>query len=250
MTTLFHSVQDAISTGRMVAIATVIAGPGLGNKLIIHAKGPPQGSLGSAKLDESVFKRVTELMVAQRSERLTIPISDTLNDETVEIFVDVQAPPAKLVIVGAVHIAIHLVTFGNALGFETVVVDARSAFATPDRFPHVDRLITQWPADALTELGLDESTCLVVLTHDEKLDNPALEVAVKSPALYIGALGSRKTHARRVTALKEMGVTDKQIERIHAPIGLNLGGRRPEEIAVSIIAQIVAVRNGQLIADG
>lgn len=185
MTKLFHSVQDSIAKGRMVAIATVLAGSGLGNKMVIHAEFPTQGSLGSTELDARVLERVTGLMAAQRSERLTIPSSDKSSDETVEVFVDVQAPPAKLVIVGAVHIAIPLVTFGNALDFETVVVDARSAFATLERFPHVDQLITQWPADALSELGIDESTCLVVLTHDEKLDNPALEVAVKTSLIIL-----------------------------------------------------------------
>ncbi|MCB0096622.1 MAG: XdhC family protein, partial [Caldilineaceae bacterium] len=185
--------------------------------------------------------RAQELMREQRSERFSL----SAEGQEYDLFVDVQAPPPKLIVVGAVHIAIHLVAFAKQLGFHTMVVDARSAFATDDRFPHVDELITQWPADALSELGIDESTCVVVLTHDEKLDNPALAVAVKSPAQYIGALGSKKTHARRVEALKAEGVTDEQISRIHAPIGIDLGGRKPEEIAVSIIAEIVAVRNGQ-----
>ena len=160
-----------------------------------------------------------------------------------DVFVDVFPPPPQLVIVGAVHIAIPLVTFAKALGFRTIVVDARRAFATPERFAHADQLLIGWPGDILPTLNLNESTCLVTLTHDEKLDNPALLVALNSPVRYIGALGSKRTHASRAAALQAEGTTDEQIARIHAPIGLDLGGRRPEEIAVAIVAQIVQTIN-------
>ncbi len=221
-------------------MATQLNGDDIGAKLLLRGDGSTMGTLGDTKLDAAVLEKAAPIMQSQKSERFEVPLAD----ETVDIFVDVHAPPPRLIVVGAVHISIHLVTMAKALGFYTIVVDARSAFATPERFPHVDRLITQWPADALTELGIDESSMIVVLTHDEKLDNPALEVAIQSPAIYIGALGSKKTHAKRVDALKSLGATEEQIGRIHAPIGLNLGGRKPEEIAVSIIAEIVAVRNG------
>ena len=240
MTTLYEALRDSVAEARLVAAATVIRGAGLGGKLLLWPNGATMGSLGSPQLDETVRKRMMEQLATQQAERFTLPWAG----ETLEIFVDVHAPPPKLVIVGAVHMAIPLVTFGKALGFYTVVLDARSAFATPERFAHADRLLIQWPADALPTLGIDESTCVVVLTHDEKIDNPALAFAVRSPARYIGALGSKKTHARRVAALHELGVTDADIARIHAPIGLDIGARRPEEIAVSIIAQIVAVVNG------
>lgn len=239
MTELYTTLKQAIENGRLIAIATIIAGPGIGNKMVVWPEDVPQGDLGAPELNEQVVARARTLMGEQRSARFTL---ETAAGPT-EIFVDVQVPPRKMIIVGAVHIAIPLLTFAKTLGYYTIVVDARSAFATEDRFPHVDRLITQWPADALGELGIDESTCIVVLTHDEKLDNPALEVAVRSPARYIGALGSKKTHARRVNALKEMGATDEQIARIHAPIGIDIGARGPEEIAVSIIAQIVATQH-------
>jgi xanthine dehydrogenase accessory factor len=242
MATLFDTLANAVQTGKLVAVATVIAGPGVGDKLLVWPDGQTLGTLGAAELDAELRSRVLTLLAAQRTERFTIEVSG----DPVEVFVDIYVPPPKLVIVGAVHMAIPLVTFGKALGFHTVVLDARSAFATPERFDHADQLVIQWPADALPEIGIDESTCLVVLTHDEKIDNPALAFAVRSPARYIGALGSKKTHARRVAALKEIGVTDEEIARIHAPIGLDIGARRPEEIAVSIIAEIVAVRNGNL----
>lgn len=242
MSTLFDTLSNAVKTGKLIAVATVIAGPGIGNKLLVWPDGNTLGSLGGTQLDTEVRRRVLDLLAAQRTERFTVETGG----EVVEVFADIQVPPPKLVIVGAVHIAIPLVTFGKALGFHTVVLDARSAFATPERFVYADQLLIQWPADALPELGIDESTYIVVLTHDEKIDNPALAFAVRSPARYIGALGSKKTHARRVAALKELGVTDEEIARIHAPIGLDIGARRPEEIAVSIIAEIVAVRNGDL----
>ena len=138
-----------------------------------------------------------------------------------------------------------LVTFARVLGFRTIVVDARRAFATPARFAHAHELRIGWPADILADINLNEATYLVTLTHDAKLDNPALLYALNSPVRYIGALGSRRTHAERVAALKANGATDAQIARIHTPIGLNLGGRRPEEIAVAIMAEIVQVMNGR-----
>lgn len=239
MSALFDTLTEAIKTGKLVAVATVIAGPGLGAKMLVWPNGETLGSLGNPGLDIEVRRRVLELLAAQRTDRFAVEVGD----ETVEVFADIHAPAPKLVIVGAVHMAIPLVTFGKALGFHTVVLDARSAFATPERFGHADQLLIQWPADALPDVGIDESTCVVVLTHDEKIDNPALAYAVRSPARYIGALGSKKTHTRRVAALKELGVTDEEIARIHAPIGLDIGARRPEEIAVSIIAEIVAVVN-------
>ena len=235
---------QAIADGRLITLATRLSGEEVGSKMLIRPDGSTLGSLGSKTLDSAILEKAKQVTSNQKSERFEITDTGSQPGEEVDVFIEVHAPPPRLIVVGAVHISIHLVTMAKALGFYTIVVDARSAFATAERFPHADRLITQWPADALHELGIDESSMIVVLTHDEKLDNPALEVAVQSAALYIGALGSKKTHAKRVANLQAVGITDEQIARIHAPIGLNLGGRKPEEIAVSIIAEIVAVRNG------
>lgn len=243
MSSLFEAFTQALKSQRLVAMATIIAGPGLGRKLLLWPDGRTQGSLGEPALDARIQEEAMRLMAEQRSERLTIEADG--QSQPWEIFIDVQAPPPQLVIVGAVHIAIPLVTFAKALGFHTIVLDARSAFATPERFGHADELIIQWPADALADLTLNESTYIAVLSHDEKLDNPALQVALKSPARYIGALGSAQTHARRIQALQAEGFEEAQLARIHSPIGLELGGRRPEEIAVAIIAEIVAVMNGE-----
>lgn len=240
MADLYTTFANAVKRGRLVGLATVLAGPGMGHKLLLWPNGATEGDLGDADLNYQVIERAKAAFADQQTTRFTVP---TAAGE-VDVFLEVQAPLPKLVIVGAVHIAIPLVTFGKTLGFHTIVLDARSAFATPERFHHADELLIQWPADALPEIGIDESTYIVVLTHDEKIDNPALAVALTSPARYVGALGSKKTHARRVAALQEAGVTEEQIARIHAPIGLNIGARRPEEIAVSITAEIIAVMNG------
>jgi xanthine dehydrogenase accessory factor len=161
----------------------------------------------------------------------------------VQVFIETYPPPPTMFIVGAVHIAIPLVTFAKTLGFRAVVVDARGAFATPERFAHADELIMAWPDEAL-EGKLNSNSFVVLLTHDPKLDDPALKVALPSPARYVGALGSPTTHAKRLARLREEGMPEQQLARLHAPIGLKLGASTPEEIAVSIIAEVVAARHG------
>jgi xanthine dehydrogenase accessory factor len=248
MTPTLHALLvEEIQAERLVALATLLRGPGSGAESLSGAKllvwpDRHMGSLGNDALDGEVVRVAAKALTSQQSERFVFRQGGNEWD----VFVDIFPPPPQLVIVGAVHIAIPLVTFARTLGFRTIVVDARRAFATPERFAHADQLLIGWPGDILSTLNLNESTCLVTLTHDEKLDNPALLVALNSPVRYIGALGSKRTHASRVAALQAEGATDAQIARIHAPIGLDLGGRRPEEIAVAIIAQIVQVTNEKL----
>jgi xanthine dehydrogenase accessory factor len=160
-----------------------------------------------------------------------------------EVFVETYPPPPTMFIVGAVHIAIPLVTLAKTLGFRAVVIDARGAFATPERFAHADELVMAWPDEAL-EGRITSNSFVVLLTHDPKLDDPALKIALPSPARYVGALGSPKTHAKRLARLREEGVPEQQLARLHAPIGLKIGAATPEEIAVSIIAEVVAARHG------
>jgi xanthine dehydrogenase accessory factor len=155
-------------------------------------------------------------------------------------FLQVQIPPRRLIVVGAVHIAQSLVPMAAIAGYAVIVVDPRGAFATDARFPGVT-LATEWPDDALTALDPDRRTAIITLTHDPKLDDPALHVALRSPAFYIGALGSRRTHARRVDRLREAGFNDKEIGRIRAPIGLDIGAISPAEISISILGQITEV---------
>ena len=156
------------------------------------------------------------------------------------IFVEVFNPPLRMLIVGAVHIAQPLSRMASVAGYDVTVIDPRASFATDERFPGIS-LNGEWPDDAMRELDPDRRTAVVTLTHDPKLDDPGLEVALKSDAFYIGSLGSRKTHAGRVERLSAAGFTETEIERIHAPVGLAIGSISPAEIAVSILAQITEV---------
>ena len=219
---------------------TVLDGPEIGAWLT-YADGAVEAStVTDAALANALVAQADGWLAMQQTRRTHIAHADA----TVDLLVEVLTPPAQLIIVGAVHTAIALVHFAKPLGFHTVVVDARDAFATPARFSHADELITGWPADVLAARELTASTYVVFLSHDEKIDNPALLHALHSPARYIGALGARRTHAARVDALRELGATDAQLARIHAPVGLDIGARTPEEIALAIMAEIVAVKNG------
>ncbi|MDG2313108.1 MAG: XdhC family protein [Alphaproteobacteria bacterium] len=164
-------------------------------------------------------------------------ISDDSSRRSGDFFIQVFNPPKRLIIVGAVHIAQPLVEIGKTAGFSVIIVDPRGAFATGSRFPNVD-LNEDWPDEALISLGVDNRTAVVTLTHDPKLDDPALEVALRTNAFYIGSLGSKKTHSKRIERLKESGFDEHQISRIHGPIGLDIGSKSPAEIAISIMAEI------------
>lgn len=154
------------------------------------------------------------------------------------LFLTVHVPPVKVVITGAVHISQALAPMVKQVGFDLTIVDPRTAFATPERFPDV-RLLAQWPQDVLPELAIDAYTAFVALTHDPKIDDPGLEAALKAGCFYIGALGSRKTHAGRVARLTALGFSEAEIGRIHAPVGLDIGAISPAEIAVSVLAEII-----------
>lgn len=183
------------------------------------------------------------LTAEQREEvrrRLRSDRSGVLESSGGELFARCYAQAPRLVIVGAVHITQALAPMAAMAGFEVVVVDPRRAFATAERLPGVT-VTTEWPDEALARLGLDAQTAVVTLSHDPKLDDPALIAALNSPAFYIGALGSTRTHAKRVARLTEAGLAEA-IPRIHAPVGLDLGGRSPAEIAVSVLAQVIQSR--------
>ena len=169
--------------------------------------------------------------------------AQSLGGETpTELFFSVFPPQATLIIIGAGHAAIPLSRIAKIVGYRVIVVDAREAFATRERLPEADELLVEWPDEALAHLPLTSATAVAVLTHDEKFDVPALRAALNAPIGYVGAIGSRGTRASRDQRLRELGVTDEQIGRIHGPIGLNIGARTPEEIAVAIMAEILAER--------
>ena len=194
-----------------------------------------------------VFRDRTEGELALDADAITA-VRDALRDDKsgrlrtgdAPLFVQVFNPPKRMIVVGAVHIAQPLVTLAQTAGYEVVIVDPRGAFATRDRFPGVT-LSEDWPDDALNALAIDNRTAVVTLTHDPKLDDPALHVALRSEAFYVGSLGSKRTHAGRVERLTEAGYTEAEIGRIHAPVGLAINAKSPAEIAISIMAQITQV---------
>ncbi len=228
----FAAVREALAAQKSVAVATVIAGPeaDVGKKLALFEDGTSVGAIDDAAAEEA---RAT--LAARASRRVNVGER--------ELFVDVLLPAPRLVIVGGVHIAVALVTLAKALGFRTILVDPRESFGNAKRFPHADEIVNEWPDKALERLSPDASTAVAVLTHDPKLDDPALLVALPCRAFYVGALGSKRTQEKRRSRLLASGLPEATLARLRGPIGLPLGGRSPEEIALAILAQIVETRN-------
>jgi xanthine dehydrogenase accessory factor len=238
--TIYEMLTAAIAAEQPVAVATVVGGQAsAGAKLLVQPGGATLGSLGAGLPEQDIIGDILAMLARAESGSR----SNATPTGDVQLFIETYPPPPTMFIVGAVHIAIPLVTFAKTLGFRAVVVDARGAFATPERFAHADELIMAWPDEAL-EGKLNSNSFVVLLTHDPKLDDPALKIALPSPARYVGALGSPTTHAKRLARLREEGVPEQQLARLHAPIGLKLGASTPEEIAVSIIAEVVAAKHG------
>lgn len=238
---LYAELAASLEDRQELVVATVVSGTGVGRQLLIWPRGETLGDLGSPRLNQRAALYAEQILPERRSGRKSF----RWNGEEADVFFDVYAAPPELIVVGAGHVAVPLVEMARILGFRTVVIDPRGIFATRERFPLADRVLTQWPLEALEAVGIDAGSYLAILSHDPKIDLPALEVALRSPARYIGVLGSKKTHARRLRVLEEMGFEARELDRIHAPVGLDLGGRRPEEIALAILAQIVAVDHGR-----
>lgn len=234
---LYETLKTAIAGEVPATSATVIAGDRTGNELVLTYPEEVSGSLGDDHLDKAVVARLKEMLVDGGAT------SEEFDGQ--RVFMEAHLPPPHLVIIGAVHTAIPLISIAKVLGFKTTAIDARGVFATDERFPHVDKLIEAWPDEGLQEVNLHPGVAAVILAHDEKFEDPAMEVLLESEVGYIGAIGSRKTSQERLVRLAGMGFTQDQLDRIHGPIGLNLGGKTPEEIAISIMAEIVAVRNGR-----
>lgn len=221
---VLHRLIDDVEARRKVALVTHLA----------------SGARGLAHAGRDVDPKIaTALEDAFRSDK-----SRAVAGSDGEMFINVFNPTLRLIIVGAVHVAQHLIQMARALGYQVVVVDPRTAFATEERFGEVV-IVREWPEEALPGVGFDERTALIVLSHDPRIDDPALVSALSSEAFYVGALGSRKTHAKRVERLLEAGVAAADIERIHAPIGLDIGAEGAAEIALSIIAEITAEQRGK-----
>lgn len=222
------------------ALATVIGpedSPALGRKLLVTPDGLASGGLGDERLDAGAREAAAELLWAERSEAREL--------EGLQVFIDVVAPAPRLLILGAVDYAAALCKLARASGWRPFVCDPRKAFATKVRFPEAEEVIAAWPGEAFTQLGIDRATYITILTHDPKLDDAALRIALRSEAAYVGAMGSRRAQAKRRARLIEAGLTDAELDRMAAPIGLDLGAVTPEETALSILAEVVAVRNGR-----
>lgn len=219
-------------------VATVIAGPDelLGCKLLWNRDGTAASTLPQA-LENEVVAAAHQALDNGASTRYTPG-----DQPEVEIFLDVILPAPTLVMVGGVHIAIALTAIAKAVGYRTIVVDPRRAFGSDERFSHADRLIQAWPDEAFQDIHLNDATAVAMLTHDPKIDDPALKRVLPQPVFYIGALGSSRTHAKRRKRLLEAGVPEAMVNRIHSPIGLDIEARTPEEIAVAVMAEVIAAR--------
>ena len=242
-------VAGSISGGEPVAVATCIEGPPdrLGRRLVIWPD-RRSGTLGTERLDDAVTDDGRGLLAGGRTGILHYGHDGERRGDEIAIFVASHAPRPRMLVFGAIDFAAAVARVGSFLGYRVTVCDARAVFATPKRFPEADEVVVDWPhryLSAEVEAGrLDGRTVVCVLTHDPKFDVPVLEVALREPFAYIGAMGSRRTHDDRMKRLREAGVSEEALARLASPIGLDLGARTPEETAVSIAAEIIAGRWG------
>lgn len=233
----FRTLQSVILDEKAAVNFTIVRGAEslLGREMLVIAEGAVIGSLDEA-LNSAAVELSKEILAQGEARRVMLT-------EAVEVFAEAILPPPTLVAVGGVHITIALMTLAKTLGYRTVVVDPRAAFGNEERFPNVDRLIQKWPQEAFKEILFTHNTAVAMLTHDPKLDDPALMLALPSNAFYVGALGSKTTQAKRRQRLLDEGMTEECLNRLYGPIGLDIGAGTPEEIAISIMAEIVQARN-------
>ena len=239
--TALELIANAIELGTPTVRLTVIRGreDWVGQTLLARQDGTAVGSAAGV-LREALLPAARTALSEATSEPKVLQVAG----QEVEVFIETQLAPPTLAIVGAVHIAVELSQLAKVIGYRVVIIDPRRAFGTRERFPHVDVVSNVWPDKALAEEGLTHATAVAVLSHDPKIDDPALIAALPSPAFYVGALGSQRTQRLRRERLLASGVSEEHLARMRAPIGLDLGGRAPAEIALSIMAEIVAVRSG------
>jgi xanthine dehydrogenase accessory factor len=246
MSGVYEALKDLLDQEKGAALATLVRGDEhVGAKLLVLPSKKSSGSLGSAALDALVLEDAEHAIWSGDASIHTYKLESASGTQSYDVFVEGFPPPPMLIIVGAGHIAIPLTTFAKTLNYRVVVVDARAAFATRERFPHADELIVEWPDEVLEKMDLNPSTSVAVLTHDPKFDEPTLKVVLAHQVGYVGAIGSRKTSEERSERLKQQGITDEQLQRIHGPIGLNIGAASPEEMALAVMAEIVATRHGK-----
>ena len=233
---VLEALRRLVADERLGATATVVAGPDLGAKAVIdYSDGLVAGSM-PAEVASDVEADARALMEHEQNRTLTYGERD--------VYIETVAPPPRLLIFGATHAGQALTTLGKQLGFHVTVSDPREVYTTAERFPDADRLVVGWPDQAQREVDITHQTFVVLLSHDRRFEDPAWPWVLASPAKYIGAMGSRGTTARRAERLQEEGYSEAQISRIHGPVGLDLGGETPEEMAVAIMAEMIKVRYG------
>jgi xanthine dehydrogenase accessory factor len=238
-------IAASIERQEPVAVATIVRGPAnVGKHIVIRPNAPHEGSLGTQRLDDTVQADVQGMLASGNTGFLHYGPEGERLGEGLDVFVASYAPPPRMIIFGAIDFSAALVKAGKLLGFHVTVCDARPIFATTKRFPDADEVIVDWPHRWLAQQEVDSRTVIAVLTHDPKFDVPAIKQALTTPAAYIGAMGSRRTHEDRLTRLTEAGVTTEELARLRSPIGLDLGARTPEETAISIAAEIISDRWG------
>jgi len=237
--------HDALAEQSPVAIATVIEGPAgsFGGKILVSPE-DHTGTAGNADLDRAIVEGARGMLEGGKTGTVHYGPRGQRRMEDVAVFVQSFAPPPKMYVFGAIDFASAVARIGKFLGYRVIVCDARAVFATRERFPSADEVVVAWPDDFLKTAEVDARSVICVLTHDPKFDVPVLKEALNTPAGYIGAMGSRRTHDNRTARLKEEGVTDEQLARVSSPIGLDVGARTPEETAVAIAAEIIALRTG------
>ncbi|MEU4213161.1 XdhC/CoxI family protein [Streptomyces sp. NPDC026206] len=243
----FTAALTAAARGEPVAIVRSLDGPGSlrGQALLVRTDGSHRGSLGGDdRLDRAAAREAHALLTAGRTATVRIGADGTRCEPAITLLIETTARPARMVVFGAIDFAAALVRVGTFLGYHLTVCDARSVFATRERFPQADEVVVDWPHRYLDSQRLDARAVLCVLTHDAKFDVPLLERALRLPVAYVGAMGSRRTHHERLRRLREAGLTEPELARLRSPIGLDLGARTPEETALSIASEIVAERHG------
>jgi len=239
---VYEIIHNLLKEEQLFAVSTVVDGPLslLGKKLIVTDGKKLFGGIKPG-LDSTIVAISERALASGKSQKRNIKLNND-HVESLEVFIEVVHPTPTLIVIGGVHIAIALTSIANSLNYRTIILDPRRAFGSHERFEHADQLIQGWPEEALSQVPLTKETAVASLTHDPKIDDPALRIALLSPAFYVGALGSRKTHAARCRRLLDAGLPKEQVESIHGPIGLDINARTPEEIAVSIMAEIIAAR--------
>jgi xanthine dehydrogenase accessory factor len=248
MSGLYEALKDLLDQEQGAAMATLVRGgegEHAGAKLLVLPGKRASGTLGNSELEALVLEDAERAIWSGEAGTYTYKLESTGTAQAYDVFIEGFPPPPTMIIVGAGHIAIPLTTFAKTLNYRVIVIDARAAFATRERFPRADELIVGWPDEILEKMDLNPSTSVAVLTHDPKFDEPTLKMVLARQVGYIGAIGSRKTSEERGERLKRQGVTDEQLQLIHGPIGLNIGAISPEEMALAIMAEIVATRHGR-----